>query len=391
MEHSEYTEKQESPLSPDSVREQLEEDVKIEDLPAISILEEQMNNLHSSFLEIPAYNHYTPDLLMGITMAEFLREMPDDKVGGAYMYDRVINCLRRIDNPVAFDGDIERLGLGSSILGSISEAAKKIKDERGDKVNIEDKDGWKWVYGGPNAMRQSFYPDQEIKYRVYLSPAPEHIGSMLEKIATSVPEQTDYYMKTFGQFSEEYHLSRGDKIICYCTEDNFDTILNTLSDVIEEDPKMLENRPSPGGGKISPLPGISISKQAENYITGSQEVAKLIEQTLIKRSRSFLREKIQEDYDIQIKLENLFIGRVEKGGKKLENIEAIREKFFNDINPTPSKPSSEEITIDRDTQRLLDKIYLEIALHKIAIKEVWNKKKPGNSLKKLLTYKSLMN
>ena len=213
---------------------------------------------------------------------------------------------------------------------------------------------------------------------------------MLEKIATNVPEQTDYYMKTFGQDSEAYHLSRGDKIVCYCTEENFDTILNTISDVIEQDSKMLENRPSPGGGKISPLPGISISKQAENYITGSQEVAKLIEQSLIKQSRSFLREKIQEDYDIQIKLENLFIARVEKGGKKLENIEAIREKFFNDINPTPSKPDSEEITIDRDTQRLLDKIYLEIALRKIAIKEVWREKKPGESLKKLLTYKSFM-
>lgn len=75
----------------------------------------------------------------------------------------------------------------------------------------------------------------------------------------------------------------------YCTDKNFDKIVNSVAKVVSKRP-YLKDRPTPGGGAYSPMEGISFAKEVKGT-SGSQIVASKIEKRLLENSfRKFCKD-----------------------------------------------------------------------------------------------------
>jgi len=114
-----------------------------------------------------------------------------------------------------------------------------------------------------------------------------------------VPENVGYQMKTFGDPGEPQEVSRIDKIIIYCSEDNFSQILQSVNQTCIQNEEAFRGRLSPGGGTISPLEGVSIAKEPiavndQDKITGTQEIARKVDKKLLEITSMIAREELSK-------------------------------------------------------------------------------------------------
>lgn len=255
-------------LDPTLIREHLGEDKDISELPVIDILTEQIDQGRKNLLK------KNPDLTYAkqaqILASAFCKES---------LYGLTINEPKIL--PPAFD-EIPNQEKVNSILNNIYASAKKLKEERKD-INVKEASRWLWITNGMKlGTEEDHNYNSRVKYRIYLSPSPENIGDMLHDIGTTIPENIKYKMKTFDDTVNANEMLRADKIVIYCTNDNFNPIVNTISEVEVKDAH-LKDRPVPGGGNYSPMSGISFAKEVPGE-SGSTIVASQLEKRLTETS-----------------------------------------------------------------------------------------------------------
>jgi len=255
-------------LDPTLIREHLEEDKDISELPVTDILAEQVDRGRENLVK------NNPDL----TYEEQARVLAEAFYKES-LYGLTINEPRTL--PPAFD-EIPNQEKVNSILNNIYASAEKLKEERRD-VNIEEASRWLWITSGMKlATEEDYNYNNRVKYRVYLSPSSENIGAMLHDIGATIPEHIQYKMKTFDGTVNTNEIPRVDKIVIYCTNNNFNPIVNTISKV-EVKNAYLKDRPVPGGGNYSPMSGISFAKEVPGE-SGSTIIASQLEKRLTETS-----------------------------------------------------------------------------------------------------------
>lgn len=403
-------------LDPAIIRAELEDDVDVVDLPAIEILEKQINR----------------DFDITLHPSSVAKSFVDED-----FYGLVINQPK--DILPAFDV-LPNQGEVNKCLNNIKLGTEKLTKEQ-QNTDTDEYSGWLWIKGNMQE-RIDTYRDN-VKYRIYLSPAPENTGDMIYEIGSAIPEHTSYWMKTFDSSSTYNELQRGDKIIIYCTNENFNSIVNSISEVTSRKP-YLKDRPTPGGGTYSPTEGISFAKEFRGT-SGSEIAAYRIKEELTKNSWKDLfdsftsyesKERLlesnvyktwemslnEERYNIVKTLENNSYGAfdniLKSGNDKIkENFENL---FFYSLSARLNRQLSPLLGKDKEyidqfvekaefvetfgkenIQRLKDFISnpnsnLKNAMNKIAMRtaltisiqeSIRNGRKPGEGLRKLLSRK----
>lgn len=271
-------------LDPAIIRAELDEPKDVADLPAIDILEEQLNR---NYEEI---NRTSPQLSIREKTFKLVEDFSNDDA-----YGLVINQPRYM--PPAFDNEMLDLHNRKDTIKEIEIGRKKLQKERSQNHMIEN-DGWLWVSGEMNNEEEIERYNNNVKYRIYLSPNPKDIGSMLYEIGSTIPSNIQYRMKTFDSDPNRKDLQRGDKIVMYCTEGNFTTIVNSLSEVLREK-NYLTDRPVPGGGTCSPMEGISFAKEVKgtsaSEIIAQETTKRLAETSWRELDRYFTSKGRKED------------------------------------------------------------------------------------------------
>ena len=333
MEPLELLPKEENIICPYRIREELRKEIRVEELPAVDILAEQINNDYAN-LKDNLSTEYDKEKL-ATTLAERFLEVHKNPDYNPHipLYSKVINIPEVI--PPAFDSEVTSQTEGKKVLASIDNALHYIKEIKGDDIHIAtDYYGWAHIHGGQNISNILLIcppSDAKNKYRIYLSPEPMTIGEMLHEIIKTIPEKIYYSIKTFSAESDIKTLTRGDKIICYCTEENFDDMVETISTVCRKNPTLLNGRPSPGGGQYSPISGLSCAKESDlSTLTPSENNAILIQATLERNSQRVAGIELGNDYTKAILSEFIYrnISLAEKPGNALKQILSIDKHFF---------------------------------------------------------------
>lgn len=412
-------------LDPAIIRAELEDDVDVVDLPAVEILEKQINRTYENIK--PNLSNFEKANTIANTLSE------EDT------YELIVNQPKYMAS--AFDERATKARRTKNIIKSIIQNVENLKKEKGN-IPTKEEDGWLWLSTGMGAGETMDY-EEKIKYRIYLSPTPEDTGDMLSDISKTIPRDVKYLMKTFGNTTTGRELQRGDKIIIYCTNENFNSIVNSVSEVTSRKP-YLKDRPTPGGGTYSPTEGISFAKEFRGT-SGSEIAAYRIKEELTKNSWKDLfdsftsyesKERLlesnvyktwemslnEERYNIVKTLENNSYGAfdniLKSGNDKIkENFENL---FFYSLSARLNRQLSPLLGKDKEyidqfvekaefvetfgkenIQRLKDFISnpnsnLKNAMNKIAMRtaltisiqeSIRNGRKPGEGLRKLLSRK----
>lgn len=242
-------------LDPAIIRAELEDNVDVADLPAIEILEKQINKEYSIIPRPSSIaKSFVEDDFYGLVINQ-----PKNLLGG---FDVLPNQEE-----------------ANKCLNHIKLGTEQLKKENGN-THTDEYSGWLWIKGNMTEGIETYR--ENVKYRIYLSPTPENTGSMIYEIGSAIPKNVNYWMKTFDSSATAYDLQRGDKIIIYCTNENFNSIINSVSEVTSKKP-YLKDRPTPGGGTYSPMDGISFAKEFRGT-SGSEIAAYRIKEELTKNS-----------------------------------------------------------------------------------------------------------
>ena len=323
-------------LDPTLIREHLEEDKDISELPVIDILAEQIDMGRENLVK------KNPDLTHYIQARVLAEAFCDED-----LYRLTVNEPEHL--PHAFEEIPKQKELRKTIR-DINIAKRKLEKQR-KELSFATENGWLWITGDMkfNTEENANYNDK-IRYRIYLSPAAENIGNMLYAIGITIPKNTQYSMKTFDNTVNANEIRRIDNIVIYCTDENFDTIIKAISEV-ESKNSYLKGRPIPGGGTYSPMSGISFAKEFPGE-SGSMRVAEELEKRLAETSWRDLSKYVSSFEDKKILLDS----NVWKLWKEIQ--EDSKETILSIANNYRSfKQILEEQ--DNESRKILENLFFE--------------------------------
>ncbi len=272
-------------LNAEKIRQDLERGVSLSELPAINILEHQIDANHQYILN-KASQARRQDIAYSLA-ARLTR--------GVSLYQRISE--QAVFGPKdfkRFDKSDVLAPLMPQIRAELAQAQQTITQKR-PVVRFSEDNGWLYLHQGHK---------EETVYRIYLSPKPIATGKVFSDLATEIPDNVGYQMKTFDRPDRPQDVARLDKIIVYCSEDNFDTILGAVGRVYEQHMDDFQGRLGPGGGTVTPLEGVSVTKQptqkpGQQENTGTQEVANRIKAKMDERLPVVTREGLQQYKTVQ--------------------------------------------------------------------------------------------
>lgn len=270
---------------------QLENEPPLPELPAVEILSFQIDKNYQDILE-KAPRARPKDIAYSLAMRFKL------SVGSVFLkgslYQRISEQVLGLKDFERFDNPDVLAPLMPQIRAELARAEQTITQKRPEAKLWED-NSWLYLEQGRRG---------KTAYRIYLSPKPTAIGKVFSDLATEIPRDVGYQMKTFYQPDTPQEAGRLDKIVIYCSEDNFDPILKAVGRVYENHMDDFRGRIAPGGGTVTPLEGVSITKQptqkpGEPKITGTQEIAGRIAEKLEKELPLITRKAFQQYKTVQ--------------------------------------------------------------------------------------------
>lgn len=263
------------------IRQELKKGSKTSELPAAKILADQLDRNYTDILQkAPNAPHQQVAFNLATRFYDIglYNRISEQAMYGPKDYER-------------FDDPRKLAPLLPSIQKDITEAEQTIRVNR-PKAKITKENGWLYVDQGKH----------KTDYRIYLSPKSTAVGKVFSDLARTMPEKVKYQMKTFDKPQHANDVSRMDKIIVYCPEDDFDAILATVNTVYQQHENDFKNRPAPGGGEISPADGVSITKQPEKTaggkeVTGTQQIADTIDKSLNQHMVTITKDRLARYQD----------------------------------------------------------------------------------------------
>jgi hypothetical protein len=272
-------------LDVEKIKNKLEERTSLSKLPAIKILEYQLDKNYQNILK----------------KAPKARDL-DIAYSLAVRFTKGISLYQRIsEQGIAGPKDFERFDDPEALVSKMPQVCAKLLQAEKDigrmrpAVKFHEDNGWLYLDQGRRG---------KTAYRIYLSPEPTAIGKVFSDLATEIPSGVNYQMKTFDQPNKAQEVTRIDKIIVYCSKDNFGTILEAVGRVYEQNQGVFQSRLGPGGGTIMPLKGISVAKEPiqkinQRKITATEEVANRIQARMDEKLSITTRNSIQQYNNIE--------------------------------------------------------------------------------------------
>jgi len=276
-------------LDTEEIRRQLESGVALDKLPAIKILGLQIDknyqDIYKKVAKVAQEMRPLNNLDIAYSLAvRFLKPS---------LYQRISEQPFGLKDFERFDNPNDLASLMPQILEELGQARRTIAQKR-PEVKFSEYDGWLYLKQGHKG---------ETAYRIYLSPKPIAIGRVFSDLAMEIPGNIGYQMKTFDHPSRQ-EATRIDKIIVYCSEDNFDAILGAVGRVYERHRDDFQGRLGPGGGAVELSEGVSVAKQptqkpGQQEVTGTQEVEKRIKEKLDEKLPIVTRKAFKQYKSVQ--------------------------------------------------------------------------------------------
>lgn len=262
-----------SRFDPEQIRRTLSMEVPVSELPATDVVARQLDRNQEDILrKAPSASRQQVALSLAVRLkgVGFYQRISEQAMFGPKDYERY-------DDPAILTQRLPEIRRG------LDDAVKRIMENR-PTARIIRENGWLYVDQGKH----------NTDYRIYLSPDPGSIGKVFSALALEIPENVRYQMKTFDNPTHGQDVSRLDKIIIYVSDGDLDTVLTALGRVYDSNQQSFAGRPAPGGGKIVPAEGVSITAQSDkevngNKVTGTHEAASAIEERLPEIARKIAR------------------------------------------------------------------------------------------------------
>ena len=246
-----------------AIHHELQRPLEIRKLPAVPILAHQLDVIAQRMKQ--KYSGADNARIAMLVVQEFNRSGLYQRISEQPIFGPLAE--ERLDNPKMMD---------KAVIDTQSQIVDQVAQLRaGDQpyFGIDHVEGWLHFDRGKAG--------KQTDYRFYLSPHYSQFGVVVAALARTIPSHVRYQMKTFDHPSAQ-EASRLDKVIVYVREQEFSPVCSAVLQVVRDHKEAFAGRLAPGGGVVSPAPGLSIMrldqlrKNSQDIKTGTEHIADLL-------------------------------------------------------------------------------------------------------------------